>query len=31
MPAFKDSISEEDRWNILNYLRDQFGQPPAEK
>ncbi len=31
MPAFKDSISEEDRWNILNYLRDQFGRPPAER
>ena len=25
MPAFEDSISEEDRWNILNFLRDQFG------
>ena len=27
MPAFEDSISEEDRWNILNFLRDQFGDP----
>jgi copper transport protein len=27
MPAFSQ-ISEEDRWNIINYLRDQFGQPP---
>ena len=31
MPAFKDSISEEDRWNILNFLRHQFGQPLAER
>ena len=31
MPAFKDSVSEEDRWNILNFLREQFGQPPAER
>ena len=29
MPAFSQ-ISDEDRWNILNYLRDRFGQaPPA--
>lgn len=27
MPAFGNTISEEDRWNILNFLRDQFGQP----
>ena len=31
MPSFKDSISEEDRWNILNYLRDQFGEPPPDR
>ncbi len=31
MPAFGSSISEEDRWNILNFLRDQFGQAPAAK
>jgi mono/diheme cytochrome c family protein len=24
MPAFKNSIAEEDRWNILNYLRATF-------
>lgn len=29
MPAFGSQISEEDRWNIVNFLRDQFGQPPA--
>jgi mono/diheme cytochrome c family protein/uncharacterized membrane protein len=27
MPAFESAISEEDRWNILNFLRDQFGDP----
>ncbi len=27
MPPFEDVISEEDRWNILNFLRDQFGDP----
>jgi copper transport protein len=27
MPSFEGTISEEDRWNILNYLRDQFGDP----
>jgi len=21
MPAFKDSLSEEERWNVINYLR----------
>jgi len=26
MPAFSSQISEEDRWNILNFLRDQFGE-----
>jgi mono/diheme cytochrome c family protein len=31
MPAFADSISEEDRWNLLNFLRDQFGQPPVDR
>lgn len=29
MPAFGSVISEEDRWNIVNFLRDQFGQPAA--
>jgi copper transport protein len=27
MPSFESSISEEDRWNILNFLRAQFGNP----
>jgi copper transport protein len=27
MPAFEEVIVEEDRWNILNFLRDQFGDP----
>lgn len=31
MPGFGSSISEEDRWNIINFLRDQFGQRPAEQ
>jgi copper transport protein len=25
MPAFENVLSETDRWNILNFLRDQFG------
>jgi copper transport protein len=29
MPAFGSAYSEEERWHILNYLRSQFGQPPA--
>ena len=24
MPAFKDVVSDEDRWHIVNYLRDRF-------
>lgn len=28
MPAFGQQISSDDRWNILNYLRDAFGNPP---
>jgi mono/diheme cytochrome c family protein len=31
MPAFEGQISEEDRWNILNYLRDTFTLEPAER
>ena len=31
MPAFDNSISETDRWNILNYLRSAFGTPPADQ
>jgi copper transport protein len=30
MPAFGSQLSEEDRWNVLNYLRDEFGQPPPQ-
>lgn len=29
MPAFGGTLSEEDRWHIINYLRSQFGQPPT--
>jgi len=29
MPAFEGQISEEDRWNILNYLRATFTATPA--
>jgi copper transport protein len=29
MPSFKNTISEEDRWHILNYLRDRWGEAPA--
>ena len=31
MPAFGSTLSEDDRWDVMNFLRDQFGQPPAEK
>ena len=31
MPAFGQQLSPEDRWNILNYLRDRFGQPPPSQ
>lgn len=31
MPAFASSLSEDDRWDIMNFLRDQFGQPPADR
>jgi copper transport protein len=32
MPAFEGQISPDDRWNILNYLRDRFSAgDPAEK
>jgi mono/diheme cytochrome c family protein len=30
MPAFGNQLSDEDRWHILNFLRDRFGQPPPE-
>ena len=25
MPAFKSTLSAEDRWNVLNYIRSSFG------
>jgi copper transport protein len=31
MPAFEEQLSEEDRWNILNYLRATFTAEPAER
>ena len=31
MPAFEGQISEEDRWNILNYLRATFAAEPADR
>jgi mono/diheme cytochrome c family protein len=27
MPAFEDVLTEDERWHILNFLRDQFGDP----
>ena len=31
MPSFKESLSEEDRWHILNYLRATFtAEPPSQ-
>jgi mono/diheme cytochrome c family protein len=33
MPAFKDQLGEEDRWNVLNYIRLSFGPgraPPTK-
>ena len=29
MPSFEAQLSEEDRWNILNFLRDTFTEQPA--
>jgi mono/diheme cytochrome c family protein len=31
MPAFEGTISEKDRWNILNYLRATFAAEPADR
>ena len=31
MPAFEGQLSEEDRWNILNFLRAQFTEAPASQ
>ena len=25
MPAFADRVSEDDRWNVLNYLQSRYG------
>jgi copper transport protein len=31
MPAFGNSLSETERWHVLNFLRQMFGQPPATR
>ncbi|HXH22915.1 MAG TPA: CopD family protein [Dehalococcoidia bacterium] len=31
MPGFASTLSEEDRWHILNFLRDQFGEGAATR
>jgi copper transport protein len=31
MPAFGSALSEEDRWNLLNYLRATFTDQPAQQ
>ena len=31
MPSFSSTISETDRWNILNYLRATFTTDPLDK
>jgi copper transport protein len=31
MPGFASTLSEEDRWHILNFLRDQFGEGAAPR
>jgi mono/diheme cytochrome c family protein len=30
MPAFRDQFSEEDIWNLVNFLRASFSEAPAE-
>ncbi|MDQ3811974.1 MAG: cytochrome c, partial [Chloroflexota bacterium] len=30
MPSFKDRLSEEDRWHVINYLRGAFGAGMAQ-
>jgi mono/diheme cytochrome c family protein len=25
MPAFRTTLSDEDRWNVINYLDSQYG------
>jgi copper transport protein len=29
MPKWKETISEQDRWNLVNFLRSQFSQAPS--
>jgi mono/diheme cytochrome c family protein len=29
MPAWKNNLGEEDRWNVINYIKATFGQSPA--
>lgn len=31
MPGFESEIEEEDRWNIINFLRDTFTEAPADR
>ena len=31
MPAFGSQLDEEDRWNVLNYLRNRFGESLPEQ
>jgi hypothetical protein len=30
MPEFADAFSEEDIWNLVNFLRSEFGDAPAQ-
>jgi copper transport protein len=30
MPAWRDQLSEEDIWNIVNFLRSEFSETPAQ-
>ncbi len=27
MPFYRDALSREERWDVINYLRDEFGKP----
>ncbi|HEY0687380.1 MAG TPA: cytochrome c [Steroidobacter sp.] len=32
MPFYRDALSQQERWDVINYLRSEFGkQPPAAK
>jgi len=30
MPAFRDALSEDDIWNLVNFLRSEFSEPPSQ-